>query len=83
MIIRKIDKGVYFEHAGIWYNRVDVEVEVREANGNRFGAKARDYVIYWEADTFRSHKKMVVRYFPMFKKRVVFDPKHHGENESE
>ena len=22
---------------------------------------------------------MVVRYFPMFKKRVVFDPKHHGE----
>ncbi|UAC49166.1 hypothetical protein K6959_04565 [Bacillus aquiflavi] len=75
----KINKGIFFEHAGIWSNRVDVQLEITGPDGKKFSAKARDFIVYWEAEAFHSHKKMVVRYFPIYKKRVRFDPMHHRE----
>ncbi|HSH24248.1 MAG TPA: hypothetical protein VLA13_01730 [Massilibacterium sp.] len=64
----KINKGIYFEHVGVWSNRVDVQLEVVECVGEKFPVKACDYIVYWEADTFRSPKKMVVPSFPFYKK---------------
>ena len=82
MIIRKIDKGVYFEHAGIWYNRVDVEVEVIEANGNRFGAKARDYII-WKQIHFALIKQWLFAISLCLRKELFLILSIMEKNESE
>jgi len=70
-------KEFVFERQHLRANRIDVTLEVLDADGQPFHAKSTEYFKELGENAIGAHQLIVVRYLPFFKKYVVFDALYH------
>lgn len=68
-----VDKGIYFEQAGMWSNRIDAVIEYEWPKGVKHEAKVRDYIYEGHADDYRRGQNVPIRYWTLFPNIIAFD----------
>lgn len=68
-----VDQGIYFEQAGMWFNRVDALIEYTCSKGMKRQAKVRDYIYRHYATDYRSGQAVPIRYSTRFPRFIALD----------
>lgn len=75
----KEKKELVLEHHQLWANRVEVQIEVLDKADRSFRTKSSEHFPY-DQPIVHPQQLIVIRYFSIYKKYVVFDALYHELN---